>query len=112
MSFCLQRILGNRDKGLGEEVNSQPSDYGENFVLGCIVAATVNYGYTSTRKSRHFNEIWYGFRKMSVNSGAQFGRQHIFTHLQKLMIMLLLTKVKVPNRKRSTSRLYIVTLLI
>lgn len=94
MSFCLQRILGNSDNGLGKEVNSQPSDYGENFLLGCIVAATVNYGYASTRKSRHFNEIWYHFSKMSVNFGAQFGTQHIFTRLQKLMIILLLTKVK------------------
>ena len=94
MSFCLQRILGNGDKGLGKEVNSQPSDDGENFLLGCTAAATVNYGYTSARKSRHFNEIWYRFSKMSVNFGARFGTQHIFPHLQKLMISLLLTKVK------------------
>lgn len=31
---------------------------------------------------------------MSVNFGAQFGTQHIFTHLRKLMVIMLLTKAK------------------
>ena len=63
MSFCLQHILGNGDKGLGKEVDSQPSDYGENFLLGCIAAAAVNYGHKpyprgNPRREGHGGEIW------------------------------------------------------
>lgn len=31
---------------------------------------------------------------IAVNSGAQYGTQHIFTCLQKLMVIMLFTKAK------------------